>query len=129
MRAPQWIVKMRTFQGVGGHSRFGRKMMKGKWRTVHKCSSDTEALRLAREVMNRGGLAGAAFNAAKERALDLFIDRRIGFLDMASCVEAVLERFEGANGLLDIAMTLDNVRETDHLARRWVDETVIKRAG
>ncbi|TMV08761.1 1-deoxy-D-xylulose-5-phosphate reductoisomerase [Ruegeria sediminis] len=87
------------------------------------------ALRLAREVMARGGLAGAAFNAAKERALDLFLERKIGFLDMAHSVEAVLDRFEAASGLLDVAMTLDNVRETDHLARKWVDETVIKRAG
>ncbi|KUJ85881.1 1-deoxy-D-xylulose 5-phosphate reductoisomerase [Ruegeria marisrubri] len=87
------------------------------------------ALRLAREVMERGGLAGAAFNAAKERALDLFIDRKIGFLEMADRVEAVLSRFEMDNGLLDLPMTLDNVLETDHLARRWLDEAVVTRAG
>lgn len=87
------------------------------------------ALRLAREVMERGGLSGAVFNAAKERALDLFIQRRIGFLDMADTVAAVLDRFEGANGLIDAALTLDNVHQTDHLARHWVDEAVLKRAG
>ncbi len=87
------------------------------------------ALRLAREVMQRGGLSGAVFNAAKERALDLFIQRRIGFLDMADVVSAVLDRFDSANGLIDAALTLDNVRQTDHLARHWVDEAVLKRAG
>ena len=41
------------------------------------------ALRLAREVMAIRGLAGAAFNAAKEIALDRFLDGAIGFMDMA----------------------------------------------
>jgi 1-deoxy-D-xylulose-5-phosphate reductoisomerase len=39
------------------------------------------ALRLAREVMARRGLAGAAFNAAKEVALDHFLAGGIGFMD------------------------------------------------
>ncbi|MTH97105.1 1-deoxy-D-xylulose-5-phosphate reductoisomerase [Roseibium sp. RKSG952] len=87
------------------------------------------ALRLAREVMERGGLSGAVFNAAKERALDLFIDRRIRFLDMADAVAAVLDRFESESHLLDATLTLDNVHQTDHLARQWVDDAVLQRAG
>lgn len=87
------------------------------------------ALRLAREVMQRGGLSGAIFNAAKERSLDHFIARRIRFLDMADAVSSVLERFEATDGLIDAQLTLDNVQQTDHLARQWVDETVLERAG
>lgn len=87
------------------------------------------ALCLAREVMQRGGLSGAIFNAAKERALDHFIARRIRFLDMADAVSSVLERFEATDGLIDAQLTLDNVQQTDHLARQWVDETVLERAG
>ncbi len=87
------------------------------------------ALQLARAVMARGGLAGAAFNGAKERALDGFIAGRIGFTAMATVVEAVLERFEARRGLLDSEMTLDNVMETDHLARTWADEAMMKQAG
>jgi 1-deoxy-D-xylulose-5-phosphate reductoisomerase len=87
------------------------------------------ALRLARDVMARGGLSGAVFNAAKERALDAFIEGRIGFLGMADAVEAVLDRAEGAREVLDAEMTLDNVRRTDHLARVWTDESIMKRAG
>ncbi len=87
------------------------------------------ALRLAREVMQRGGLSGAIFNAAKERALDHFIARRIRFLDMVDAVSSVLERFEATDGLIDAQLTLDNVQQTDHLARQWVDETVLERAG
>ncbi len=88
------------------------------------------ALRLARAVMARGGLSGAVFNAAKERALDAFIAGRIGFLDMAGVVEQVLDRFEAQAGLIDAAMTLDNVVQTDHLARDWADNVIAaKRAG
>ncbi|WP_209509280.1 1-deoxy-D-xylulose-5-phosphate reductoisomerase [Ruegeria sp. HKCCE4150] len=87
------------------------------------------ALKLAWDVMERGGLAGAVFNAAKERALDHFIARRISFLDMADAVAAVLDRFDASDGLIDAPMTLDNVHQTDHLARQWVDDTVVERAG
>ncbi len=87
------------------------------------------ALRLARQVMARGGLMGAAFNAAKERALDHFIAGRIGFLDMAGVVEEVLARMEARSGLIDAAMTLDNVLQTDHLARASADDVVAERAG
>ncbi|WP_170324857.1 1-deoxy-D-xylulose-5-phosphate reductoisomerase [Ruegeria arenilitoris] len=87
------------------------------------------ALRLARNVMQRGGLSGAVFNAAKERSLDHFIARRVGFLEMADIVETVLNRFEAADGLLDAALDLDNVLQTDHLARKWADEAAIQSAG
>ncbi|NOD63269.1 MULTISPECIES: 1-deoxy-D-xylulose-5-phosphate reductoisomerase [unclassified Ruegeria] len=87
------------------------------------------ALKLAWDVMDRGGLAGSVFNAAKERALDHFIARHISFTDMADAVAAVLDRFDASDGLIDAAMTLDNVQQTDHLARQWVDDTVVERAG
>ena len=87
------------------------------------------ALRLARQVMERGGLSGAVFNAAKERALDAFIAERIGFLEMAEVVEEVLDRIEADPGRIDAAMTLDNVMQTDHLARQTADQVMIERAG
>lgn len=82
------------------------------------------ALRLAREVMEAGGLSGAAFNAAKERALDRFIARDIGFTQMAEVVEEVLTRLSGQPGLIDAAMTLDNVARVDHLARKEADRVI-----
>ncbi len=87
------------------------------------------ALRLARNVMQRGGLAGAVFNAAKERALDMFIAGEVGFLDMAIIVEEVLTRFEAEPGLIDAEMTLETVMQTDHLARTWAVEVMQERAG
>ncbi len=87
------------------------------------------ALRLAYDVMARGGLSGAAFNAAKERALDAFIAGRAGFMDMAELVEEALTRIEAQPGRIDAALTLDNVRVTDHLTRMCVDDIIKERAG
>ncbi|KEO51686.1 1-deoxy-D-xylulose-5-phosphate reductoisomerase [Thioclava pacifica] len=81
---------------------------------------DTErfpALRLAREVMATGGLSGTVFNAAKEIALDLFIAGRIGFLQMAALVEAVLEDTSKGQGLGIAAVDLDMVLDCDAEAR------------
>jgi 1-deoxy-D-xylulose-5-phosphate reductoisomerase len=82
------------------------------------------ALALARRVMEEGGLMGAVFNAAKERALDAFIAGEIGFLDMSRVVEAVMDRMSSADGLQNAAMTLDNVLETDRLARVRASDVV-----
>ena len=86
------------------------------------------ALSLAGEVMRRGGLAGAVFNAAKERALDAFIAGRIGFLDMAAVVEEVLTRMSSESSLIDAEITLDTVAHVDHLARIRADEAMPARA-
>ncbi|SFR48890.1 1-deoxy-D-xylulose-5-phosphate reductoisomerase [Litoreibacter janthinus] len=80
------------------------------------------ALRIARDVMQTGGLSGAAFNAAKEAALDAFILGDIGFLDMARLVDKVLNRLQQQNGLSCDILTLDKVLATDHLARKTMQE-------
>ncbi|MFG6591229.1 1-deoxy-D-xylulose-5-phosphate reductoisomerase [Sulfitobacter sp. 1A12157] len=87
------------------------------------------ALRLAREVMAAGGLMGAVFNAAKEVALDGFIDGRLRFTQMAEIVEEVLERRaeEAAQGRDD--MTLELVAQADHLARKAAEAAIQKKAG
>lgn len=75
------------------------------------------ALAIAQRVMQEGGLSGAIFNAAKERALDAFIAGEIGFLDMAQVVASTLDKMSSADGLQNTEITLDNVMETDRLAR------------
>ncbi|WP_444462375.1 1-deoxy-D-xylulose-5-phosphate reductoisomerase [Rhodobacter capsulatus] len=75
------------------------------------------ALRLAREVMAMGGTAGAAFNAAKEAALDAFIGEEIGFLAMSRLVEAVLSEMTARHGLGKPLESLDMVMDTDATAR------------
>jgi 1-deoxy-D-xylulose-5-phosphate reductoisomerase len=75
------------------------------------------ALRIAREVMARGGLAGAVFNAAKETALDGFIAGHLKFTQMADIVSQTLDELDAAGGHIDATMTLDNVARTDQIAR------------
>lgn len=84
------------------------------------------ALRLAADVMEIGGLAGAVFNAAKEHALDLFIDGRIGFLDMARIVEMTINKMSANDGLQNAQFSLDNVMHIDALSRIRADEAVAK---
>jgi 1-deoxy-D-xylulose-5-phosphate reductoisomerase len=86
------------------------------------CEARWPALRLAREVMATGGLAGAAFNAAKETALDAFLARAIRFTDMGPVVEATLERMGADNALKCDELSLDAVSAADHLARKRAAE-------
>jgi 1-deoxy-D-xylulose-5-phosphate reductoisomerase len=67
------------------------------------------ALRLAREALHAGGGAPTILNAANEVAVARFLDRRLGFLDIARVVEAVLSQLgapaiegQGAAGLATI---------------------------
>ena len=80
------------------------------------------ALGIAKRVMEEGGLSGAVFNAAKERALDGFIAGEIGFLDMSRVVSATLDKMSSQGGLQSAAITLDNVLETDRQARIYAGE-------
>ena len=83
------------------------------------------ALRLAGEVLAMGGLAGAVFNAAKEVALDAFLLRAIGFLDMAVLVEHVLECLgpeaaaQGSGYDLGVVAALDS--EARRMGALWVE--------
>jgi 1-deoxy-D-xylulose-5-phosphate reductoisomerase len=74
------------------------------------------AIALARAALTSGGLAPAAMSAANETAVAAFLDRRIGFLDIAATVAETLERMErtgdlragaNANGALETAMAAD----------------------
>lgn len=87
------------------------------------------ALAIARAVMEAGGLHGAAFNAAKECALDAFIAERIGFLAMAGVVERTLDRMSAQDGLQNAVVDLDTVLETDRLARLRAAEVVTEFAA
>lgn len=86
------------------------------------------ALRLCREVMRLRGLSGAVFNAAKEIALDHFLEGRIGFLQMADVVEETLTRLSGEMRLERDVMTLEDILAADHLARVRAGEIALARA-
>ena len=73
------------------------------------------ALAIARSAMIAGRGAPGAMSAANEIAVAAFLDRRIGFLDIAAAVSETLERMDaagdlgaGANGdALESAMNID----------------------
>jgi 1-deoxy-D-xylulose-5-phosphate reductoisomerase len=88
---------------------------------------DTErfpALRLAREALREGGGAPAILNAANEIAVEAFMQRRIGFLDIAGTVAEVLDTM-GTHS----ADTLDEVIEVDAAARRAAERLTSARAA
>jgi 1-deoxy-D-xylulose-5-phosphate reductoisomerase len=86
----------------------------------HPDGAQFPAISLARDVMAHGGLAGAVFNGAKERCLDLFVERRIGFADMARLVGVALERFARQPDRQDV--TMDGVVWANDWSRAQVDE-------
>ena len=75
------------------------------------------ALKLAHNIMNKGGLLGAVFNAAKEIALDRFISGSIGFLQIAQLVESVIESNAISNIEHKKADNLTDILAADELAR------------
>lgn len=87
------------------------------------------ALRLARQVLEAGGLSGAAFNAAKEAALDLFLQGRAGFLEMADLVEQVLEILGSHSKIGHSSHILQDVAEIDAEARRVLQGLPLRMGG
>lgn len=71
-------------------------------------------LELCREALRRGGLVPAAANGANEQAVALFLEGKIGFLDIPRLVEAAMAR--QAPGVV----TLETVLEADQEARAFV---------
>jgi 1-deoxy-D-xylulose-5-phosphate reductoisomerase len=71
-------------------------------------------LGLAMECMRVGALSPTILNAANEIAVDAFLNRRIGFLDIARVVETTLAESPEANSPCD---TLDGVLSADARAR------------
>jgi 1-deoxy-D-xylulose-5-phosphate reductoisomerase len=85
------------------------------------------ALNLAIESMRSGGLAPTVLNAANEIAVQAFLDRRIGFLDISKVVGETLSADAGA-GSNGIAADLGTVLGTDARARVLAEE-ICQRVG
>jgi 1-deoxy-D-xylulose-5-phosphate reductoisomerase len=83
------------------------------------------ALQIAKDALLAGGAAPTVMNAADEVAVQAFLDRRIGFLDIATAVAETLERMDRKN-LLDRgdADPVESARATDATARHVADEVV-----
>lgn len=72
-------------------------------------------LELCREALRRGGLVPAAVNGANEQAVALFLEGKIGFLQIPTLVEAAMERQACKE-----SVTLEGVLAADLDARAFV---------
>ena len=72
------------------------------------------------EVAEAGGSCGAVLNAANEAAVELFLNRKLRFTDIAAAVADVLR-----NHTLDCSPTLEDLMRLDGWARaevrRWAN--------
>ena len=73
-------------------------------------------LKTAVKAAEIGGTAGSIVNGANERAVELFLDGKIGFGDIGRGVSGALESIA-----VKPADTLDTVLEADAMARAYID--------
>jgi 1-deoxy-D-xylulose-5-phosphate reductoisomerase len=88
------------------------------------------AIGLAREALSLGGGGPAALNAANEVAVAAFLDRNIGFLDIAAIAAETLDRMSGAGDLTPVGDgdVLEAALATDEAARRVARDILGERA-
>jgi 1-deoxy-D-xylulose-5-phosphate reductoisomerase len=80
------------------------------------------ALRLTRAAVQQGGASPTILNAANEVAVHAFLERSIGFLDIARIVERALDRLpDRAIGSLEDVHNFD--KEARHLAAGLIGRT------
>jgi 1-deoxy-D-xylulose-5-phosphate reductoisomerase len=85
------------------------------------------ALALAESALARGGLASAVLNAANEVAVEAFLDRQIGFLDIAGTVAHCLDEAESRHMSSEPA-SIEAAIETDAAARRLARDVIAARS-
>ena len=88
-------------------------------------------LGLARESLRVGGHAPCAFNAANEVAAHAFLQKRIGFLDIASVIAECLEQASGGALLArrDGGQTVEAAMEVDASVRRIAQDILSRSAA
>ena len=92
------------------------------WRESHEFTfepPDLErfpALSLGHEVARQGGTTGAVLNAAKEKAVQLFIDGQLDFVEIVDACREVLHHHT-----FDPSPTLEQLMQADAWARQEVD--------
>ena len=74
-------------------------------------------LRLAYQALEAGGVAPAVLNAANEEAVQLFLEGRIGFMDIPRWIEGALEQIP-----LQEARSLEDLQAVDSRTRQWIRE-------
>jgi 1-deoxy-D-xylulose-5-phosphate reductoisomerase len=85
------------------------------------------ALRLAREALVAGGQAPTVFNAANETATFAFLDRRLGFLNIAAVVADTMAQMAHAQASVGGQDACDTALAIDAEARRVAESLVATR--
>lgn len=85
---------------------------------------DFPALQLGIEAGRTGGAAPAVFNAANEKAVALFLDGALSFVDIARAISSALDRLGGFPG-----STREELLAADAAARQLVKELFSKSFG
>ena len=85
------------------------------------CSSDLDmdtfkGLPLAMEASKRGGSMPTVFNAANEKAVGMFLNRKIGFLDIYSIIEEAMERHKVIEN-----PDVDEITGIEQETYRWIE--------
>ncbi|OOE11899.1 1-deoxy-D-xylulose-5-phosphate reductoisomerase [Fictibacillus arsenicus] len=78
-------------------------------------------LKLAFEAGNMGGLMPTVLNAANEKAVELFLDGKISFLEIEEMIERAMLQAENIN-----KPELDAIQETDKRTRDFVESLLNK---
>lgn len=87
------------------------------------------ALALARAAFRAGGCAPTVLNAANEVAVAAFLNRKIGFLDIAAVVSDALDEGRASGMTLEGARDFEAVYAADAEGRRLARAAVEARAG
>ncbi|MCX7923901.1 MAG: 1-deoxy-D-xylulose-5-phosphate reductoisomerase [Clostridia bacterium] len=77
------------------------------------------SLRLAFDALKVGGTMPAVLNAANEVAVSLFLNKRIGFMDIPRIIEKVMDRHS-----VNITPCLDDIIEVDKWSRQEVEKYI-----
>lgn len=78
---------------------------------------------LCEKAVEKGFNYPCALSGADEKAVELFLQDKIGYLEIKNYIEYALERVEKLN------VTYDNLVYTDGMARRYVEELYNKRSN
>lgn len=88
--------------------------------TFEKPDTDTFfALKLAFEAGRKGGNLACIFNSADEAAVELFMQRKIGYLEISEKIRDAMENVKFIE-----TPTLQDIFETDMLAREYVKKSI-----
>ena len=88
--------------------------------TFERADEETfRGLKLALEAAREGGSLPTVFNAANEKAVDMFINRKIGFLDIPAIIEQCMHAHK-KNAALTVEEILAAEQETyQYIESRW----------